>query len=165
MAPESAAEKAGLKPGDRIIALNGTPIGHRQALSVPDQSPAAPWVITFRRGEQTMNASLVASGPLGIQWDERPILAAPLSGSPAEKAGLALGDRIVSIAGNPINAFSDVIEAVQAHPEEALAVAFNRDGQEKTVTITPTTFMPGIIGLGFQEKRVLLRETNLLKTH
>lgn len=162
--PESAAEKAGLKPGDRITALNGTPIGSRKALSIPEPAPAEPWAITYRRGEATLNASLDVSGKLGIQWDDRPTLAAPQAGSPAEKAGLALGDRIVSIADTPINALSDVIKSVQAHPKEAMTVAFERNGQEKSLAITPMNFTPGIIGLGFEMKRITIRETNLLKT-
>ena len=48
------------------------------------------------------------------------------AGSVAEAAGLAVGDRIVSIDGAPVNEFRDVTERVIMHPGERIVIAVDR---------------------------------------
>ncbi len=60
-----------------------------------------------------------------------------LKGSAAEEAGLAKGDVLVSIDGQAIKDASSVQAKVnEYHPGDKAEVAFVRDGQQKTVTVT-----------------------------
>lgn len=54
-----------------------------------------------------------------------------LSGSPAAKAGIEIGDRIISVNGTPYKDFSDLLKA------SPLAIAFERDGKKNEVVVIP----------------------------
>ena len=57
--------------------------------------------------------------------------------TPAEQAGIESGDRIVSIDGTAVADFADASALIQAGPGEALRVVVERDGAERTLTVTP----------------------------
>ncbi|WP_375290837.1 RIP metalloprotease RseP [Qipengyuania sp.] len=57
-------------------------------------------------------------------------------GSPAEAAGLEVGDRITAIDGEVMDDFRDLQEAVMLYPGKRLDVSFERDGAERTIPIT-----------------------------
>jgi len=60
-----------------------------------------------------------------------------LPGSPAQRAGLRPGDRIIKLADRPIKSYADVIRFInRVQPGQTAKVTVNRDGQEKTVQIT-----------------------------
>jgi regulator of sigma E protease len=58
-----------------------------------------------------------------------PVIGAVESGSPAERAGLLPGDRLLSLADEPIAWWGDFEEAVRKHPGDALALRYQR-GEE-----------------------------------
>ena len=67
--------------------------------------------------------------------------------SPAARAGLAPGDIVVSIDGNPIEGREDFDTALaSAGTGRTLAVAFRRDGRDRTVRLT-TESTPDNLGL------------------
>ncbi len=62
--------------------------------------------------------------------------------SPAAKAGLRPGDTIVAIDGQPVeptawDSWTTVQEAIRSHPDRALPLVIERDGQRQDVTVTP----------------------------
>jgi membrane-associated protease RseP (regulator of RpoE activity) len=57
--------------------------------------------------------------------------------TPAEQAGIEPGDRIVSIDGTAVGDFADASALIQAAPGDALSVVVERDGAERTLTVTP----------------------------
>ncbi len=57
--------------------------------------------------------------------------------APGAAAGLAPGDRLVSIDGTPISSWEQSTEIIRSSPGEALTVVVERDGAEQTLTITP----------------------------
>ena len=90
---------------------------------------------------------------LGIAMDaEGPHPAGPgvrvghvVRGSPAEKAGLHEGDRVVRIAGNPVSRGADVVQTVAGFAVgDAIDVVFLRDGagKEQTARATLAAFPP-----------------------
>jgi len=66
-----------------------------------------------------------------------PVIGAVLPDSPAAAAGLVAGDSIVSIEGQPVAAWTDLVAAVT--PKAAVPLQFQlvRGGALQTVTITP----------------------------
>ena len=63
-------------------------------------------------------------------------------GSPAELAGLAVGDRIFLIGDKEVRTASDVGDYVQAHPGEPVAMTIDRNGERMVVTLTPRVSPP-----------------------
>jgi regulator of sigma E protease len=68
-----------------------------------------------------------------------PILGTITTGSPAEAAGLKQGDRIISINGDSIPTFYQVITHVRSAGGQHLAVVYSRDGQQHTADLVPET--------------------------
>jgi regulator of sigma E protease len=58
-------------------------------------------------------------------------------GSPAEKAGLAKGDVIVSIDNRPIESWSQIKDAIQNSAGETVEVTIRRSGQLQSVSVMP----------------------------
>ena len=57
--------------------------------------------------------------------------------SPAKKGGIEPGDTIVSINGRKIKNWQDFNTTILTHPDEELTVVVSRDGQLKTLYVTP----------------------------
>ncbi|MEK8088181.1 RIP metalloprotease RseP [Thermithiobacillus plumbiphilus] len=153
VAPNSLAARAGVLPGERVLAVNDEPIKSWQDLRMSlvnqamSREPAE--LLIERSGERRvhtlqfagldkdqLNASFVEEA-LGLQ-PYLPIVVGQLQpGSPAERAGLQKGDRIVKVNGQVINTWSTFLSQVEANPGKPLTFIIDRDGREQPVTITP----------------------------
>jgi len=58
--------------------------------------------------------------------------------SPAQKAGLQKGDRIVSYDGHPENDWNAMRVYIEGHLDKPITLVVERDGRDRTVTATPT---------------------------
>jgi uncharacterized protein (TIGR03067 family) len=68
--------------------------------------------------------------------DDKPVIDAPIKGSPAEKAGLKKGDIVVKVGTTDATDLPTVVKAVrEAKPGEKLDFRVTRDGKEVTVTV------------------------------
>ena len=56
--------------------------------------------------------------------------------SAAREAGLRIGDRLVSVDGQPLESFSDLQRAVMIHPEERMELGIERNGRQLTIPVT-----------------------------
>lgn len=56
---------------------------------------------------------------------------------PAHKAGLAPGDRILSINGQDVRSMEDLLEFTRPRPEAALAVRYERQGEIRQASVLP----------------------------
>lgn len=63
-----------------------------------------------------------------------------VEGSGAEAAGLQVGDRIVSIDGEPIDDFTDLRRVASPLKEQTVPVVYERDGQRNEVPLTLKQF-------------------------
>src|SRR5437764_341832 len=61
-----------------------------------------------------------------------PVIGEVSANSPAQRAGFRLGDRIVSIDGEPMNDFDDLHLAISTHAGTPLRVDYLRDGRKLT---------------------------------
>lgn len=57
--------------------------------------------------------------------------------APAAEAGLLPGDRLVSIDGQPIEAWTDVTAAIRPNADRSIPFVIERDGGELTLMVTP----------------------------
>ncbi len=58
-------------------------------------------------------------------------------GSPAERAGLMTGDKIISIQGNSIEDWEDLSRLIEELGEQPLALQVERDGAHVAISVTP----------------------------
>lgn len=60
-----------------------------------------------------------------------------LADSPAARAGLQAGDRVVSVEGEPIADWSSWVKVIRENPEKSLSVVIQRQGHTVTLDIIP----------------------------
>jgi len=151
------AHRAGLRPGDVILAFDG------QSLRVPgdlalaiDGRSADRLVVTVMRGRDLVDLTLDLSprpavlarlaGPmptridsysfdrLGLSFDAEALVRGINPGSPAQTAGLVAGDRIVAVNGRPVSEV-DLARFVVDRP--VLLLVERASGQTLHVVVDP----------------------------
>jgi regulator of sigma E protease len=142
------AARAGLQPGDLIVAVNGEKIADYDdlKLAIGMNSGTALRVDFIRNGQQrttTMTPELKNSdyGPIGFAgilpyFDTTIGRVKP--GTPAAIAGLRAGDRIVAISGKPISQITELNTAFDAAKGAALPLDIAR-GASRFHTILPAS--------------------------
>jgi len=142
----TSAAAAGLLPGDRILTANGEPVDSWQSLTfVLHTSPEQPVDLTVRRGEETLSTQVT---PAKIERYEMgdwaglvpqvvPTVAQVLADTPAQRAGLRVGDQLRSVDGRPIAGTTDFIEYIEQHAGEEVLLQVSRDGRLVQVPVVP----------------------------
>src|SRR5713101_6517034 len=143
---DTPAAKAGIQVGDRIVRIDGIEnptweqVIPREALN-----PNQPLDVTLERGGQLLTKIIVpeAYGPnqMGSAGWAPKEASFPITdletGMPAEKAGMKLGDEIVSVDGQPIAGLEAMIESLKRTKDKPIQIAVQRDGKPLTFTVTP----------------------------
>jgi len=84
-----------------------------------------------------------------------------LEGTPAEKAGLLAGDRVQSVAGQPVATWGELVAALQAHPGQEIPVGIERGegtaARRLTLSLTPRD-EGGVGRAGFEQHTLWARE-------
>ncbi|QJW95699.1 TIGR03067 domain-containing protein [Frigoriglobus tundricola] len=101
------------------------------------------WVLlVFEREKaapEDATEGLAAFAGVVLQKDEDKkavVVAAPLKGSPAEKAGLKKGDAVLKVGATAATDLETAVKAVRAaKPGTALEFRIDRDGKEQTITV------------------------------
>ena len=145
VAPGSPAAVAGLEPGTRLVAVGDQPVASfqeflRKADAVPSDQPLVFTVAPPAGGTRTVTLppSDRRAGLDGLTPPEAASeIGAVVIGTPAYTAGLAAGDRIVSIDGAPVSRWRDLTAAITGSPGKKLTMVVERGGRRFPVTITP----------------------------
>ncbi len=148
VAEGSPAEAAGLAPGDRIVAIDGTPIeeigDYEKVLEQEMLSPGKTFRYEVERdGKRLTIPVTVAAHPIyGIGWDgvriRLPIMVKQvMEGSAAARAGLRPGDRILRVDGQPPLALTDVSRLLRGKAGKEVTLDIERDGRELQVVAVP----------------------------
>ena len=97
-----------------------------------------------------MAVVLAQGAEVPVYEDQPPVVGAVTAGSPAERAGIQRGDRILSVAGEGVETWGDLFLAVGTRANRDVSVAYMRDGQPRSVSLRPdsqTRFELGSIGV------------------
>lgn len=150
--PESPAGLAGLKTGDDIVSLQGAPVETFEQLEEAYAAAAATGPAEIRMQVKTGDAErdVVLKAPLkgkltGDLGADLGVYSAELfveqavKDSPAAKAGIQKGDRIITVNGSPIRSFFELRRKIQKSGEERgkVGVAIVRAGKEISFEIVP----------------------------
>ena len=119
-------EKSGAPGGDNFQAKTTL-----QRLAIVVAGPVANFVLAYV-------ILLVAAITFGIASATFSTVIGPLQdGSPGAKAGLQIGDKIVSVNGAAITDGNKLVEKIQASAGVPLRIGFVRHGSLQTVVVTP----------------------------
>ncbi|HTU25008.1 MAG TPA: M20/M25/M40 family metallo-hydrolase [Pirellulales bacterium] len=143
--PGSAAAKAGLAVGDRVVRFAGAPIESPEqfrSLVLSARSPVAAQIMRAGKSEPVELTIQLAGSPtrVGITWrvdDAEPgavILNRVLPGSAADAAGLHVNDRIYRVAGHDFANESEFRERLK-EATGPLELEVESHGQVRTVKL------------------------------
>ncbi|MBK7889822.1 MAG: RIP metalloprotease RseP [Bdellovibrionales bacterium] len=162
--PGSAAATAGMRSGDSIIKINATQFRRWREIERAVGSFASETKLTFtvQRGfiealqkadeeaqpqtlEFVVDVPAAAAGQSGtaalraLGFDDPELYLASIEkDSPAEKAGLRPGDQLVSINGEKLTKFEEVVGRIRAFDgTKPIDFAIIRDGKPMTLAISP----------------------------
>lgn len=153
--PGSIAANAGLASGDRIIAINGTPVSQQRDvffdlldvmssrgnadLTVRASNGATRHVeLDVRNAATRRHLTVDPLAGLGFQfWEPAipPVLGQVKPDGPAARAGLQAGDRILSIDGHAVKDWEDLTAQITPHPGGTISLSYARGGATHTVQV------------------------------
>jgi regulator of sigma E protease len=148
----SVADRAGLRSGDEIFAINGSPVagqrdvvfGLLDAMSGPGEAVLAVHAHSGAARSATLSVTNSAERRrltepaelfkgLGFEFWEPAVpavLGRVLPDGPAARAGLQAGDEITAINGEPVRNFHDVVARVAGRPGETIGLHYLRGGAQ-----------------------------------
>jgi len=163
--PGGAADLAGLKMGDRIVSFNGSQDpswDHIQGDAL--LSPGTPLPFVVDRGGQQLSLTIkptirVENGETAGFLDFIPdyggipaVINDVGPGSPAEEAGLRSGDRVLSVAGEPVRSSAQVTEYIRNHDGQEIRFSVERAGSTSEVSTSTRRLPGGKIGISIGDK-------------
>lgn len=176
---ESPAQAAGLKAGDKIVAITGQEVLFWDQLQkIVHTSPGIALEFKVERGDRLLDFTItpISEEITNLFGDKKHVgligitplvrnISYVQDGSPADQAGLKVGDRLVSVDGVPIRGWGDLKPAAVDKPGQELSIRIFRDGQEIVMPLTPKSKVIedeegknieiGVIGIGMSGELVL----------
>lgn len=166
--PGSVSEAAGLQPDDLVLSVDGDNIISFGELKEKIMIGAGqPMLLEVDRGGKIFDVEVTPvaqtvedrfgkreEGSIGIAPYSRPLVAGVVDDTAASEAGLQAGDKIISIDGNEIESFVELLSIIKVSAEKEMPIVVLREGREVSLTITPRlkesddpTDRQGIIGV------------------
>ena len=168
-----AADKAGIKEGDRVIKFDGVenPTWQRinnDAMILQDKDVP----LTVERDGKPVDLTIrparvergnAAVGDLEFQPSELVIVKSPVPDSPAANAGLKTGDRIIALNGKTVSGIENFKALIQENKTAPVTIALIRNEQRQEITLTPKITDSGnaIIGANLSSES-LVREKSTI---
>ena len=145
VAEDSVAQKAGIRPGDRVVSIDGKPVGtwEQFSLAIVPRAHRQLTIVVERDGrpvDMQVTPAAVGKfemGEIGVLPVMHPHITAVNHGSPAEAAGLKGGDIVMAAGGERGLSRDRLIEKIKASENTPLAVEVMRNGQPMSFSVTP----------------------------
>lgn len=168
---KGAAARAGLKAGDRLLSVDGTPVRRRGDLAralgagtdirrtlapsgAPlerDLSPAVTAVVRRADGsteelhwelpDRTSRLELLRTVHLAPAGTRIVVL----EGRPAARADLRTGDVLLAVDGEALGTFQDAVKAVRGSGGRPLQIRVRRDGEVLELQVTPGRLQRNVV--------------------
>ena len=156
----SAAERGGIKTGDRIIKVGSqkTATWERFYLAIGGRADRDVPITLLREGREMVLTvkpeaqTKMRIGDIGVLPDVHPGIRSVEANSPADKAGIKTGDVVLALNGDPIIFSGQLSAEIRKHPEEAITLKVERAGASLDIAVTPRRQgQIGLIGVGIQD--------------
>ena len=159
--PKSPAGRAGVRTGDTITEINGTPVKSFEDVERLYAAVPAGSQVGIRLGRADAEAAKAATSTfqislakpaghklpelnesMGEAWglySSEMFIDKVVDGSPAQKAGIRVGDRIIDIDGKPVYSFFDMKDGIEASGEKSgkVEIRWEHEGKTVSASITP----------------------------
>lgn len=141
----AAAPLAAIPVGAKIVAIGGHPVATWNDVGRwLEDVPAGPVQLRFADAPPAtidLPAAKDARGELigALQPFQDPVLGEVQGGSPASRAGLRKGDRVVEAGGQPVRSWPQLVTIIQGSPGRPLPMVVQRGAQRVPLTVTPST--------------------------
>lgn len=151
------AAKAGLRAGDRILAVNGHPVKRINGMGrmsdtvawnvAVSSSPVIP--IRYERDGKVRVVEVEPTAQPRAGWGRKnlrqiqvlpamtPMVARVIANSPAESAGIRSGDLVVAADGKKLYGPSPLAELILKSGGKPVTLSLRRGGADFSVTVTP----------------------------
>ncbi|MEK7329661.1 MAG: RIP metalloprotease RseP, partial [Candidatus Eisenbacteria bacterium] len=147
----SAAYRAGLREGDRVTAVDDTPVGSWIAIFVTDKLKPEKQDVDFTasRGDSGFTIHVAAGMRKAFlasldRPSDPPVVGNVVTGMPAYKAGLKERDSILAVNGTPVKVWDDLPRVISSQTDQPVVLRVMRGGQVFDLTVTPVD--PGGVG-------------------
>lgn len=145
VAPGSPAERVGIRPGDRILTVDGDNIDTWEDLAIAiGMRPSRDVAVTLLRDGQTESVTVHPNpetrfefGDIGVLPDASPRIRAVVAGDPADRAGLRAGDEVVSVNGERVVFSRQLSEALRRNAGKRVELLVRRGGEEMRIGMMP----------------------------
>jgi regulator of sigma E protease len=151
---DGPAHKVGLKPGDKILEVDGQPVSKFGGMGdsvtwriVRSEGPFVPVkverdgkVLLFNPAptkDETKFWQRKSLRQIKIGPAESSVVAEVTPNSPAARAGLQHGDQILDVNGARLYSFGELTDTIEDHPGQQLTLNVQRKGKCFTVNVTP----------------------------
>jgi regulator of sigma E protease len=146
------AAQAGLKTGERLVAVDGKPIQYWEDLARVVQSARGRALsVTVRGpgGERTVTLTPAPAKRKDLFGDEQSVweigatpyvpaaIGDTVSGDPADTAGLKPNDVVTAIEGQPVLSWDELAEKIHQRAEQPTRLEVKRGSETVAVTVTP----------------------------
>lgn len=163
---KSATPSAPLRVGDKIVSMDGVqnPTWDQADRIILSASSGAHLALEVENSGERRKVDLVLPNRDSEQFGQifgyapvNPLIDEVTTGFPADRAGLQVGDKIVSVDGQAVQLWGQFVDRVRGSSGSPVVVGFARKGETRQVTITPEKQpMPQggfafVIGIGVHE--------------
>ena len=148
--PASPAAQAGIRTGDQITKINDVPVSSWEDLEqfYSSTDPKLPIRLEVKKAKDGAVKTFSFTKPnpsidMGRDWglhSSELFIEKAIPSSPAEKAGVQKGDRLIGVGGLEVQSFYELREAIQKAGEKdgKVFLRWERDGKPMSSMITPT---------------------------
>jgi len=150
--PGMPAEKAGILPGDRLVAIDGHPVESFEDLlyTVGLSDAGTPFKVVIERpgagSEPAKHLTLTIASfrppeslfpMLGIEMERSTTVIAMRPDSLLHQAGVEVGDRILAVNGKEVVIWRDLTKVLADAPAGPLTLSVDRGGERQELRVAP----------------------------
>ncbi len=163
--PGSPEARMGIRPGDRVIALDGKPVKswedlqmavamaptNQFAVTIDHEGVNKAYLLTAKTSPQ-LGLKLLNLDPL-----DHPTIDQVMKGSAAEAAGLKKDDEVLTFDGVPIVGQEQLVALIKKQAGKSCPMVVLRAGRRLSLTVTPRLDLKtgsGLLGIGIVPSRV-----------
>lgn len=158
LAPDSALAQAGFQRGDVIQSINGENFADATdlwtRLAAANGQPVTLGVVRIDAENNRQELTLTMTPNLtadAVAQQTHPLVLDVAQGSPAEAAGLKIGDLITAFDGQSVADYQALQALTADHLDQQVTLAVWRDGETLDLQVTPRSNPPsgqGAMGIG-----------------
>lgn len=165
---DSPAAQAGIKPGDKILSINGKTTASFHEVAIAEAlNPEKTMDYELERDGKTLTVAVTLRegkeepiGESGIMPPVPTTVGAVMVKSPAEISGLKVGDKILAVDFQSVTVFQELQEIVNRSQGDPMIFRVAREGRDLDLVIIPLYREDAqryLIGISPREDRTLVR--------